>query len=133
MTEQERRIATAQTLMDRAGEALSVARREQSLSPNASLNRAFYACFYAASAILLVDGQHFVKHSGVRAAVHRDLVRPGRLAPELGQVYDELYNDRGEADYLPSASFTPDDAAAALSKADRFVNAIRELLAPGPA
>ncbi len=42
-----------------------------------AINRAYYALFYAVSALLLEEGRRFSKHSGVRAAFNRDLVKPG--------------------------------------------------------
>lgn len=129
----EQRGEAARMLMERADEALAVARREQKLSPTTALNRAFYACFYAASAALVLEGREFVKHTGVRAAVHRDLVKPGRLAPEFGQIYDELFNDRSEADYVPTSTFSPEDGASAVAKAERFVGALRVWMPPGGA
>jgi uncharacterized protein (UPF0332 family) len=128
---QEDRVAAARMLMGRADEVLEIARRARDFSPASSFNRAFYACFYAASAVLVLDGRTFVKHTGVRAAVHGDLIKSGRLRPEFGQIYNELFDDRSEADYMPTAVFTPEDAGVAIEKATRFVEALRALLPPG--
>ena len=59
----------------KAGDALQSARSEaQAGRLDFAVNRAYYACFYAASAVLPRMGKKFVKHSGLRAAVHQDLV-----------------------------------------------------------
>jgi uncharacterized protein len=53
-----------------------------------AINRAYYALFYAVSALLLEEGRRFSKHSGVRAAFNRDLVKPGRLSRKHGELYN---------------------------------------------
>lgn len=42
-------------------------------------SRAYYAAFYAATTVLLCSGQAFSKHSGVIAAIHQYLVKPGKM------------------------------------------------------
>jgi HEPN domain-containing protein len=53
-----------------------------------AIYRAYYALFYAVSALLLEEGRRFSKHSGVRAAFNRDLVKPGRLSRKHGELYN---------------------------------------------
>ena len=38
------------------------------------------------------------KHTSVRAAVHRDFVKPGTISVEFGKLYNSLLRDREEAD-----------------------------------
>jgi uncharacterized protein (UPF0332 family) len=40
-------------------------------------SRAYYAAFYAATALLLRDGLEFSKHGGVIAAIHQRFVKTG--------------------------------------------------------
>ena len=44
-----------------------------------SASRAYYASFYAASALLLNEGLDTGKHSGVIALIHQHFVKNGRL------------------------------------------------------
>jgi len=43
---------------------------------------------------LLQEEKQFVKHSGVRGAVHRDLVKNGNLDSKWGKIYDKLFESR---------------------------------------
>jgi uncharacterized protein (UPF0332 family) len=43
--------------------------------PNAAASRAYYAAFYAASALFALQGKTFTKHRALETAIHRDLVR----------------------------------------------------------
>lgn len=52
---------------------------------NAAVNRLYYACFYAVSALLLTEGKSSGKHSGVRALFNAEWVKPGRIALEYGR------------------------------------------------
>lgn len=116
--------------MEMADDAIAVARREQLGSPIASVNRAYYACFYAASAVLLQEGRQFLKHSGVRGALHKYFVKTGRLSREVGKKYDELMKSRVVADYQAIIRCTIDDSAHALESAELVVAALKELCSP---
>ena len=78
--------------MTMAAEALAARADLAADRPRSTINRAYYAAFYAASAVLLSRGRHFVKHTGVQTALHRDLILPGLLAPEHGTAYDAMFN-----------------------------------------
>ncbi len=61
-------------LLHKATQALDSAQSEfQADRLDFAVNRAYYACFYAASAVMLQQGKQFVKHAGLRSAIHRDL------------------------------------------------------------
>ena len=80
MTDETARREVAEYWMDRTDSALASAASEPAARRyDFAANRAYYACFYAASAVLLAAGRKFTKHSGVRGAVHQDLVKPANL------------------------------------------------------
>jgi uncharacterized protein (UPF0332 family)/predicted nucleotidyltransferase len=113
--------------MSRADEAMASARAELAAHRYSFvLNRAYYAAFYAASAVLLSRGRHFVKHRGVQTALHRDLVHPGLLASEHGAAYDALFTQRLVADYTV-AGVDAEQASRALEQAEALVAALRRL------
>ena len=92
-----------------------------------SINRAYYAAFYAASAVLLKQGRHFVKQPGVQTALHRDLVHTRLLAQEHGDAYDELFKLRLIADYTVTG-IDADQATRSLHQAQAIVAEMRRLL-----
>lgn len=93
-----------------------------------AVNRAYYACFYSASAVLLSSGERFVKHSGVRAAVHRSLVKTGRLQVEMGRHYDLVFLNRQRGDYQEMVEFSLDEVDELLEQSRRFVAAVMDLV-----
>lgn len=115
--------------MDLACQSLASAQREQTAGAlHFAINRAYYACFYASSAVLLRMGRSFAKHKGVRVATHQHLVRSGQLSQELGRLYDELFAKRQLGDYEALVSFDEGEVAQLLEGAGRFVDAVARLL-----
>lgn len=131
MSEADDRFDVARGWWQHAIEALSAAEHDAMLFPSAAVNRAYYACFYAASAVLQSEGRHFVKHTGVRAAVHAELVKPGRLPQEIGETYDLLLKSRQSADYGALVRVSSEEAGEAIRAATRVVEALGRLLPPG--
>jgi uncharacterized protein (UPF0332 family) len=63
--------------MSRADETLEDARILASAERwNACVNRLYYACFYAISALLLSDGLSSTRHSGIRGLFKGKYVKP---------------------------------------------------------
>lgn len=93
-----------------------------------SVNRIYYACFYAVSAVLLQEKLRFKKHSGVRATFHQHLVKSEKVSREHGKLYDELFEARQRGDYIELVSFEKDQVEDWLQQASKFVEAIRLLV-----
>ena len=128
MSEDQARAIMIRRLLGKSDAALEAARRELAAGDSGlASNRVYYACFYAASAALLREQLEFVKHSGVRASLHKHLVRAGKLSPELGRFYDKAFVERQEADYNALATFDPAVVRERIMEAERFVSAIKSL------
>lgn len=92
-------------------------------------NRSYYACFYGASAVLLLAGRKFARHSGVRGSVHQDLVKTGSLDAKWGKAYDRLFDARQAADYIELFEASETEATELLELARGFVVEMKRLLA----
>jgi len=82
-TEPRRAVSVSpeiQELWQRALQAVQTAEDLVDRDPDASSSSAYYAAFYAVSALLALDGQSYSKHTAVERAVHRDYVRTGKRA-----------------------------------------------------
>ncbi|HJS57489.1 MAG TPA: HEPN domain-containing protein [Vicinamibacteria bacterium] len=122
---------------EKARRALDSARAENAAGrADFAMNRCYYSAFYAATATLLSRGHRFSKHSGVRAALHRHLVKPGLLPIGWGQFYDKVFEDRQRSDYLDFVSPEPEDVAELIPKVDELLGLLHALVAEtdeGPA
>lgn len=115
----------AQDLWDRARNALETAQALLAVSPDDVASRAYYADFNAASALFALQGRTFTKHTAVRGAVHRDLVRDGTWPRELGEAFDALRELRDVDDYGGGVHVSKQDAESAVEAARRVVTAVQ--------
>ena len=112
-------------LWQRAQRALLTARDVLTpADPDAAASRAYYAAFYAVSALFAMEDRDFAKHSGVEAAVHRDLVKAGRWPVELGADYHWLREIRATGDYGGLEHVDAQVAVQAAEKAQRILDAV---------
>jgi uncharacterized protein (UPF0332 family) len=113
---------------NKAFESMQAARRELAAEAYTfAINRAYYALFYAVSALLLEEGRRFSKHSGVRAAFNRDIIRLGRLSREHGELYNQLFRDRQEGDYVEFTAFDAPYVQEKISACEAFLTHLRPL------
>ena len=123
MTDETRTLAGYR--LDRAREALDEAELLfDEGHTNAFVSRLYYGCFYAVSALLLLDGDSPSKHSGVRALFHQRFVRAGIFPKDLGRFYDRLFDNRQKADYADLVVFAAADVGSWLSEARGFVEVL---------
>jgi hypothetical protein len=129
MTGDDARSSVIAYWLDKSAEALASADSEYEAGRYAfTVNRAYYACFYALSAVLLSSGTKFVKHSGVRAALHSHLVRTGRLKTEWGRFYDRVFENRQRGDYQELVEFEAEQVDVLRAQPHGFVAEMRRLL-----
>ena len=95
---------------------------------NPCVNRLYYACFYAVSALLLRHGLSSSKHSGVRSLFNRHFVKTGKVPKELARIYNALFDRRQEADYVDFVRFAQSEVRPWLSEAAAFVTFIVSLI-----
>jgi hypothetical protein len=131
-TDRERRSVLVRSWTGKAREALKAASllREAGIL-DAAVNRAYYACFYSVMAVLSREQKAFAKHSGVRAWLHREMVKKNRLDVSWGKLFDWLFENRHRADYEAFTEFDPmfisqmvDQAKAFVSEMERIANLV---------
>ena len=110
----------------RARTTLASAQKLAETDANSAASRAYYAAFHAVTALFALRGRSFSKHSAVRAAVHRELVRGGTWPPELGKAYDALMELRATGDYGGLQQVAPDGAMDAVAMARHVLEAVRQ-------
>jgi uncharacterized protein len=115
--------------MERAFETLEEARvMLQSGHLYGAANRIYYACFYAAVALLLTRELSSPKHSGVMALFNRHFVKEGLVSTEMGKFYSQVFEHRLESDYADVVELKEEDIRADLEKAQEFIAYIESQL-----
>jgi len=100
---------------------------ENKLWRNAA-NRLYYACFYAAMALLLKDGYTARTHSGVKALLGMYYVRTEIISKELNEAYQKMFNLRQTGDYDDMVIITEDDVMPLVASAEKFITEIEKLI-----
>ena len=95
---------------------------------NASVNRSYYAMFYAVNAVNMLDGFESSKHSGVISHFNFEYVRTKIFDPSLSKLISSAFNQRHYADYEYSYIATQEEAQAQINDAQKFLDTIRPYL-----
>ncbi|MBI5361670.1 MAG: HEPN domain-containing protein [Planctomycetes bacterium] len=95
--------------------------------PDASASRAYYAVFHAVTAFFLFEGREFTKHEALDAAVHRDLVKPGRVSRDFGASFTRLRSLRMLGDYGGEERVTGSMASESIERARLMFDELRKL------
>ena len=128
MTPEEQ--ALVQYRLERAREALDEAKLLfEAGHLHTYVNRLYYACFYAMSALLLTKGLSACKHAHVRALLHKEFIRAGVIPLKYGQIFDLLFNNRQKGDYSDLVRFHAEQVKDWLPEAHAFVEYVSGLIA----
>lgn len=127
MTKEERELVTYR--MERAKETIEEAKMLFDAGHlNAYVNRLYYACFYAASALLFTRGFSTSKHAYLRSLLHREFVKAGLISDHMGKFYDLLFDNRQKGDYSDFVTFKAEQVAEWLERTQEFVGYIDRLI-----
>lgn len=96
-----------------------------------AVNRAYYAIFYAANALLATKKLARSKHSGVLAAFRQYFIKTRILASELSEIYGQVMDDRQEGDYEIITATSKEDAEIDILQARNFVDEVSAWLQEG--
>jgi uncharacterized protein (UPF0332 family) len=116
--------------LERAHEALSDARLIllQKGSYASVINRAYYAMFYAALALLITIDRGSSKHQGVIALFDENFIKQNILPRELGRLFHRAFEMRQAGDYRDMLIVTEEQAIDSIEAAEKFITAIEEKL-----
>ena len=94
-----------------------------------AVNRAYYAMFYAALAMLARHGVGGARrHAGVLVQVDRELVGLGHLPREQATDLHEAFRMRQRADYAEVEAVDADRARELVEAAGSFIDVVRDRL-----
>lgn len=95
---------------------------------NASVNRVYYSCYYAVSALLLVKSIETGTHKGIRQMFGLHFVQTGLVSKEDGRFFSDLYDRRQTGDYDDFINYDEVVANQLFNRADEFVKRMIELI-----
>ena len=95
---------------------------------NAAVNRLYYACYYAVSALLLRHHIEASTHNGVKTQLSIHFVRTGKLSLEHNTTFGLLFDKRHSSDYDDFAYCDAPLVDMLRPRAGDFIDAIERLL-----
>ena len=102
---------------------------DQGGSPASIINRAYYAMFYAVSAILTTLGMEPSKHSGVIALFDQYFVKSGEFPIAMSKALHKAFDLRQIGDYREFIEFDEEQAQEIIDLTDQFVEKVEEYFA----
>lgn len=94
---------------------------------NAAANRIYYACFYAAEALLIRNGIRASTHAGVRQMIGLHFVQKGILDNRWGRFLGQMERMREGADYDFFIRYEKQELMDILPLAKQFIDAIKAI------
>ena len=91
-------------------------------------NRAYYAMFYAASALVYSKGKSYGKHSAVLAAFRQYFIKTGEFDKKWSDDYEFIMDSRHTADYDLYDFLEKEDVVKVIAKAKEFVEEVKKWL-----
>ena len=93
---------------------------------NMSVSRAYYAMFYAVTAVLLSQGIERSKHSGVVSAFNQFFVNTGKFDAKFSKALTDAFRFRNINEYIATPIATEENSMRLLEDAKDLVRVCRD-------
>ena len=93
-----------------------------------AINRMYYACFYAISALLAKENIEVSSHSGVRQKFGEHFVKTGMISRDLAKHFTELFEKRHKGDYNDFYDYDEKTVLRLYPYSKELINKIEEIL-----
>ena len=128
MTKEEKNVIIEHRLK-RAGQTLVEAKELIRLNLwHGAANRLYYACFYAATALLAKRGYFPQTHGGVLTLLGKHFVATGIITKEQNKFYQALFDLRGDGDYGDGFEIDEENVKPLFQPAKNFISEVEKLL-----
>lgn len=95
---------------------------------NSSVNRLYYACFYAVIAILSKYNIESHTHLGAKSQFSLHFIKTGLIGKDLGFLYSDLFDLRQKGDYADFIEFDENLVTNLIPKVESFLGNIEKLV-----
>lgn len=127
--DEQSRLGLVRYRMERADETMEeVSILSEHGHYNAAVNRLYYACYYAAEALLLNNHISASTHAGVKSMLGLHFVSKGILSLAHGKTFNTLFEKRHSSDYEAFAYCDKELVDSLTPLAEAFIARIKELL-----
>jgi uncharacterized protein (UPF0332 family) len=95
---------------------------------NTAINRLYYACFYAVTALLVSNEIETQSHAGVRRMLALHFTKEGKLSIKWSKFYTDLFESRQTCDYEDFIYFDRETTEDFYHQAVDFIEIIESLI-----
>jgi uncharacterized protein (UPF0332 family) len=95
---------------------------------NTSINRMYYACFYAVIALLVKYGIETSSHKGVRLQFGQEFIKTGKIDKKFSLHFSDLFEKRHKGDYNDFYEYDEKTVNSLFPITIEFVNRIIEYI-----
>jgi uncharacterized protein (UPF0332 family) len=99
-------------------------------SLNSSINRLYYAAFYAVIALLLANDLEVKSHNGVKQKLGEEFIVTGKLSKEIAKTFNILSDFRHKGDYDDMFDFDSELIKRLLVPVKQLIEAIDQMIKP---
>jgi uncharacterized protein (UPF0332 family) len=97
-------------------------------SLNSSINRLYYAVFYATIALLLANDIEVKSHNGVKQKLGEEFIAKGKLSKIHAKTFNILSDFRHKGDYDDLFDFEEEMVERLIDPVKEFIDAINQLI-----
>jgi hypothetical protein len=94
----------------------------------ATINRLYYACFYAISAYFVQQNLKAFTHAGLKSAFNKELVQSGKVGLPEGKLFNQLFSFRQDADYKDFVQFSGEEVIQFFPEVENLVTILEKLV-----
>ncbi len=95
---------------------------------NTAVNRIYYACFYAVTALMLHYNINAQTHSGIRQMFGLKFIKTGLIERELGKFYTDIFDKRITGDYDDFVEFEANEVKDFVKPASKLIHDIEHII-----
>ncbi len=116
------RIARAKDTYD---DALILAEREKW---NSTINRLYYAIYYAVMALLLNSDLKPTTHNGAKSNFSEYFIKTGKIDSKYGKIYSQLFTWRQKGDYDDLFDFHKNQVMPYFEPVNDFISMVENMM-----
>ncbi len=95
---------------------------------NSSINRLYYACFYAVTALLIKDNISAKSHNGVKTQFFQNYIKNKKIDIKYGQLYSDLFDWPQKGDYNDFFDMSEKEVTPLINPVEEFIDTVVSLI-----
>jgi uncharacterized protein (UPF0332 family) len=95
---------------------------------NSTINRLYYAAYYAVTALLLKSEIKTTTHNGVKSNFSEHFIKTNVISKEFGKIYSQLFTWRQKGDYDDLFDFEKDKVMPYFEPVKELIHTIEKII-----